>query len=297
VQDITVHRSEGFLRDAQEFFKDAVKVVPPEENGGSGVAPVGVLWDGSDVWMLPEAGSPIADMKGKGKQRESSVSSGRRSAEGLRAVATRAEALLKQLRHDPEVIKVDPAEDDRLREMYDTWIRDFVDSREGGIAGSDWSAAVDKALQDSTDGEALTATRDALVPSVITSEVFWTRYFFRVYQVEREEERRKALLQDTAANDDDFSWEDEEEEPSSPRTAKVASQDNKTPVADTKQVPTLDSPPQEVAIPDASPFDAHASGRQSSEESYDVVSSQVSNAGDSKPEPKEAEDDDESDWE
>jgi len=30
---------------------------------------------------------------------------------------------------------------------------------------------------------------------VITEEVFWARYFFRVYQIEREAERRRALLQ------------------------------------------------------------------------------------------------------
>lgn len=29
----------------------------------------------------------------------------------------------------------------------------------------------------------------------MTSDTFWTRYFFRVHQVEREEERRKALIQ------------------------------------------------------------------------------------------------------
>lgn len=33
------------------------------------------------------------------------------------------------------------------------------------------------------------------VPSEMTEEVFWTRYFFRVYQIEREAERRRALLQ------------------------------------------------------------------------------------------------------
>ena len=33
------------------------------------------------------------------------------------------------------------------------------------------------------------------VPSEMAEEVFWTRYFFRVYQIEREAERRRALLQ------------------------------------------------------------------------------------------------------
>ena len=29
----------------------------------------------------------------------------------------------------------------------------------------------------------------------MTEEVFWSRYFFRVYQIDREAKRRKALLQ------------------------------------------------------------------------------------------------------
>lgn len=76
----------------------------------------------------------------------------------------------------------------------------------------------------------------------MTEEVFWTRYFFRVYQIEREAERRKALLQGesfcqvtslstlidplgTSDSEDAFSWEDDDEEPSSaparnPRSAQ-----------------------------------------------------------------------------
>ena len=32
------------------------------------------------------------------------------------------------------------------------------------------------------------------VPSAIDEKTFWTRYFFRVYQIEKDEEKRKALL-------------------------------------------------------------------------------------------------------
>jgi len=305
VQDITrthaeeyVHRSEGFLRDAQEFLKDAVKVVPPEEGGGS-VPPVGAFWDGTDVWMLPAVGASPASSKEKGKQREGSFSSGRKSAEGLRAVATRAEALLKQLRHDPAVIKVDPEADETVKEIYDTWVRDFVSSRDSGILGVEWTTAAEKAVQDPIDGEALKSTRDSLVPSIMTDEVFWTRYFFRVHQVEQEEERRKALLQNPIAHDDEFSWEDDEDESNTAPEHKAVTSDVKTPVPDSDQAP-LPKPPAEETSPanGTSPgSDAEASRRQSSEASYDVVSSQVSNAGDAMPETKEADDDAESDWE
>ena len=96
----------------------------------------------------------------------------------------------------------------------------------------------------------------------MTEEMFWARYFFRVYQIEREAERRRALLQGeflvksklpsilikrlgTSDSEDAFSWEDDDEEPS--------------------PAPVPDNPP----VPN--PTTAH-SPRESSEESYDVVS-------------------------
>lgn len=205
-----VHKSESLFREAGEFLKEAVKVIPPEEGGS--VAPAGTLWDGTDIWMLPE---PRSSTKGKGKEVERhSSSSGRPSVDGLRAVATRAEALLKQLRHDPEVLKVDPSADERASQLYEAWKKDKVASKEGGITGVEWKANIQKALEDPVDGHALKTTLSTLgmsqiyiylsclcaehlcvsVPSDITEEEFWTRYFFRVHQVEQEEERRKALI-------------------------------------------------------------------------------------------------------
>ena len=83
----------------------------------------------------------------------------------------------------------------------------------------------------------------------MSEEEFWTRYFFRVHQINQEDERRKAVLEGvfsylvmsasvlipddiinaagSTAQDEDFSWEDEEEdvgprgEPS-PRLASAA---------------------------------------------------------------------------
>lgn len=37
----------------------------------------------------------------------------------------------------------------------------------------------------------------ASVPAVLSDDEFWTRYFFRVYQIEQEEMRRKALIHGT----------------------------------------------------------------------------------------------------
>lgn len=151
-----VHKSEELLREASEFLKDAVKVVPPEEGASS----PGVLWDGTDVWMLPDMRSDASDAKGKGKERRSGE--GRPSGEVIRAGATRAEALLKQLKHDPEVIRVDPEADERVREMWQEWVKNEIDSEEGGIISEKWTAAIQKALSDPEDGDALQKTMEAL---------------------------------------------------------------------------------------------------------------------------------------
>lgn len=154
-----VHKSEELLKEAGEFLKDAVKVLPPEEGSSGSIAPAGVLWDGTDIWMLPDI---VPTSSGsKGKERASS-SSGRPSVDGLRAVATRAESLLKQLRHDPEVIRVDPAADERAKVLYDAWIREELDTKEGGIGGKEWATRIEKALSDPIDGSGLKTTMDTL---------------------------------------------------------------------------------------------------------------------------------------
>ncbi|OJT13400.1 hypothetical protein TRAPUB_10035 [Trametes pubescens] len=277
-----VHRSEDFLREAGEFLKDAVKVVPPQE-GDDGYP--GLIWDGTDVWMLPSSAGPATpsgDGKGKGKEREgrSSSSSGRPSVDTLRAVATRAESMLKQLRHDPEVIKADPHEDEKVRELFSGWLAAEVASEEHGLGTAAWHKKVDAALADSTDGAALKVTMDTLVPELLTEDEFWTRYFFRVYQVEREEARRKAIIQGTNDNDEDFSWEDEEEDPTSP-TTKSAPKDSKVTAA---EAPTATESPAHLSASVAETKSrvstpGNMSPRRSSEDSYDVVSSQVSNSG------------------
>ena len=155
-----VQRSEGLLREAGEFLKEAVKVVPPEE--GAGAVTPGVMWDGSDIWMLPEMGAP-ADAKGKDKELAT-----KSSADGLRAVATRAEALLKQLKHDPEVIKADPETDERVAQMWEEWLAAEVDSTEEGIDSKQWESAKEAALGEPVDGEALQKTFDALGAHVIS---------------------------------------------------------------------------------------------------------------------------------
>lgn len=214
-------KSQGLLREAVqgagEFFKDAVKVVPPEEAAAQAAAAragAGLGWDGMDGWMMDVTlgtGIEAGGVTGKGKEREVDWSS---PLEAQKAVATRAQALLRRLKYDPEVLRADPVEDKSVESLYTGWLEQEVDGVEGGMGGKKWATAIEKALAEPTDGEGLKATLDTLgvfqsqeccsgctnaaavlVPSDLKQETFWTRYFFRVYQVQGEEERRKALLQ------------------------------------------------------------------------------------------------------
>ena len=190
VQDATmahageyVHKSEELFREAMkeagEVLKDAVKVIPPDEvEIGTETTP-GFIWDGSDIWMLP---TPAGERFGKGKGRESTHHSGQPPRESQRAVATRAESLFKQLKHNPEIIKVDPESDDVVRELYTSWIRVEVDVKEGGIEGDEWSAKVSSVLSEPGDGQALQTSQDALGASRIFSKTLRPGFQLFIHQ-------------------------------------------------------------------------------------------------------------------
>ncbi|KAJ7217909.1 hypothetical protein GGX14DRAFT_438834 [Mycena pura] len=274
-----VHKSEAMLREAVkeagEVLRDAVKVIPPEEaqsSKGSG----NLIWDGADMWMLPFDSS---DPSTKGKEK-----AGTQPADTQLAVATRAEALLKRLRYDPEIIKHDPEADASVNEYYTQWL---TSAMKGGVDSEEWATKIETVLNESVDGQALKANQDALVPAEMTREVFWQRYFFRVHQIEHEEEKRKALLQRSIESEEDFSWEDEDE--STPPTAVMKAAAPTSPATHSQTV---------ISVPSSGiPTPATTSPRDSSEESYDVVSSD--GAGKHKQGDKKTNESDEgeSDWE
>jgi len=167
VQDITraqaeeyVQKSEELLREAGEFLKDAVKVVPPESQGES----IGVMWDGSDVWMLPAVAASVASERTPG----ASPSGGEHpSMEGTRTVATRAEELLRRLRHDDTVIKANPEGEEMVKALYDEWVSNCVDSV-GGIGGEEWSRKRKLAL----DAEGVSGLVDSVGTSGLLHLIF-----------------------------------------------------------------------------------------------------------------------------
>lgn len=158
-----VHKSEHLLREAMkeagEVLRDAVKVIPPEEGGGS--SSQGLVWDGTDMWLLPtvEGGGDARD-KGKGKEIESGFSSRRQSEDARRAVATRAQALLTQLKSNAEILKVDP-ETEASSATFHVWISE-VQSKGEQPGTKVWSERVASALSSQQDGQTLQETLDAL---------------------------------------------------------------------------------------------------------------------------------------
>ena len=150
-----VHKSEVLLKEAGEFLKDAVKVIPPEEAGEASSS--GTIWDGSDIWVMPTGGRPSTRSKGKGKAKE--VNSADQQQQAIR---TRADALLQQLRRDPQMVRQDPAAVEATKDLYEMWRKSEVDSKEGGINGSIWCAKIKEALDESNGGEYLKSTKETL---------------------------------------------------------------------------------------------------------------------------------------
>lgn len=160
------------------------------------------------------------------------------------------------------------------------------------------------------------------MPSELTADVFWTRYFFRVHQIESEETRRKTLLQGMCSfirpftirtpmislgsvqNEEDFSWEDDEDEATSPKATALSPKPSPgealTPVQTFQQSTVASTDPEKLSSPSSAPHTpTFASPRESSEDSYDLVSSgNVSTSGDGRlADKKPVADDPDSDWE
>jgi hypothetical protein len=177
-------RGEELLRGASVFLRDAVRVVPPGEAASSTPA---------------EAHEGTAEPRGQATPPPVGVAS---------APATRRGALLRALREYPSILRVDPASEERSAALFALWVEAV-----GAEASRDESHR--EAELGAEDGM-LRGTHSALgecppfgsvgwcfdesfswgclVPGELTEEEFWTRYFFRVHQIDQEEERRKAVL-------------------------------------------------------------------------------------------------------
>jgi len=230
-------RGEELLRGASVFLRDAVRVVPPEEADFSP----------SDSTTPSAHESTIS--RGKEVPTPTVVSS---------TPVTRRGALLRALRENPAILRVDPAGEERSAALFTSWVE-----RVGEEASRDESR---RESELGADDEALQSTRSALVPEELTEDEFWTRYFFRVHQIDQEEERRKAVLAAGPTDqDDDFSWEDDDED------AALKAEASQTPTAPVLNRDKL------LGVTDASGM----MSPQRSDDSFDIVSSgHTSAAGD-----------------
>ncbi|KAG1855732.1 hypothetical protein DFJ58DRAFT_727392 [Suillus subalutaceus] len=278
------------MKEASEALRDAVKVIPPEESGG--YSNQGLFWDGSDVWMLPVEGG---DVKGKGKETDLGVSSGRQGEDARQAVATRAQVLLQQLKSNPEIIKLDP-EADAAKETFHAWVSE-AQGKDEHLGTKFWSERIAKTLSDPDDGQTLQETFDALVPSILSDDEFWTRYFFRVYQIEQEEMRRKALIHGANQTEEDFSWEDDDEESGAPESKSLGALESSM-VSQRTLAPKAVDASDVLSLPNSSQFNTPMTmSPRDSEDSYDVISGNVSAAGDAQEHVQKNEEEEESDWE
>ena len=76
------------------------------------------------------------------------------------AVASRAEALLKRLKHDPEILRHDPGTEASAE--FAKWKADEVDAVEGGLGSDAWKTKITAALDDPADGAGLKSVKDIL---------------------------------------------------------------------------------------------------------------------------------------
>ncbi|KAF9425161.1 hypothetical protein BGZ94_007785 [Podila epigama] len=123
----------------------------------------------------------------------------------------RKAAMLEQLRLDPATYTVDPmttiADNDIVGlERYKYFLQTFN--------MAEYQQRIARLLNEYPEVKTL---MHKLVPlEVADEELFWLRYYFRLYELEEEEKRRKKLVQE-AGNDlaeEDFAWDDEEDESS-----------------------------------------------------------------------------------
>ncbi|CCA74160.1 hypothetical protein PIIN_08113 [Serendipita indica DSM 11827] len=260
--------AEGFWKSTGEFFREAVKIVPPTEEelqrSGSGTMGLGI--DGMDMWAFDELGGVVTDeteVDGKGKVKAPPASSGI----GLNRTA----ALLSALRTDPSLLRADP-EAGEGKDAYTRFVTE-LDSKGATVGSEPWVRKCDEELGLFDD---LKKTKDQLVPEEMDEATFWTRYWFRAWQIRQAEEKRKALLQATMEQEkeDEFSWEDEEE---------TASALTPTAAQGTEGVPSksLETDAKVQAKEEATSAMNRKHGPSSpskeSEESYDLVSTRSGN--------------------
>jgi len=154
------HKSEALIREAVkeagEALRDAVKILPPDQQGEGSSSSSVVLWDGGNIWSLP-----LEPVVSDTSRMESPEQAAVRGSDAQNAVATRVESLLLRLKQDPEIIRRDPAVES-FDASYAAWVTSEYEAKEGDGEGDRWSGRISALLDEVGSGDVLKSTRDTL---------------------------------------------------------------------------------------------------------------------------------------
>ena len=162
VEGFVIEKGEEFWKGAEEFFRDAVKIVPPSEEelrarGMSGSYGVGAgVFDGAGVWVFEDLGGDGGEEKGADEEGE-----GKGKAVATTGVAvSRTAALLKQLRGDPTLLRVDPlgSGDGKGAETF-AWFLKELEGKGASVGSEAW---IGKCAGEEGMFEELKATKETL---------------------------------------------------------------------------------------------------------------------------------------
>ncbi|ORY38647.1 hypothetical protein BCR33DRAFT_720657 [Rhizoclosmatium globosum] len=121
----------------------------------------------------------------------------------------RKTATILALRHNAETFTVNPTllpsnASPAMKDVAEQYIA-FATAFEISV----YSTQIARLLDEDAEVRTLMSK---IVPSTVSYEEFWTRYFFRVQQVDREEEARKKLMNDATLTEEEVGWGDDSDE-------------------------------------------------------------------------------------
>ncbi|KAJ3068241.1 BSD domain-containing protein 1 [Podochytrium sp. JEL0797] len=175
--DALVDRAEGLLHNAEHLADKAEDFLESVEN---------------NVWSF--VSSAIMGVKQKPSTPKQNIIFDRKTATILAMRHNESTYTL-----DPSILPASPstAESDLAQRF-----RNFADKFEISIYSTQIARLLD-------EDEKVRSIMAKCVPSSTTYDEFWTRYFFRVQEVDREEEARRNLLSDASLNEDEINWDDD----------------------------------------------------------------------------------------
>jgi hypothetical protein len=153
-------KSEGFMSEAGEWVKEAVKVVPPQD----GEDRPGVVWDGTDMYAFSTSATTSKSGNAPWERSASQLYTSASASPADRATM-RKQALLRRLRSDKDLLLVNPAgeaETEERRAAFANFVTTQIEARGGTdgdvVRGEIWA----ELGPEGSDVEELKGLRDEL---------------------------------------------------------------------------------------------------------------------------------------